>query len=414
MLTFVKFIFSIKSRLNILNLAKTFKINVMLNFEFKNPTKIIFGKDTISKLSSEIPKDSKVLILFGGGSIKKNGIYEQVKQALSDFEVVEFGGIPANPEYEVLLKALEIIKTQNITYLLAVGGGSVIDGTKFLSSAALYDGDTPWEILSKYIRTEVGMPFGTVLTMPATGSEMNSGAVITRAETKEKMGMGGPGLFPQFSILDPQVIQSIPKRQLANGITDAFTHVLEQYMTYPTKAYLQDRFAESIMQTLVQIAPSVIADPSNHEIASNYMWSCTMALNGLIQKGVPTDWAVHAIGHELTALYGIDHARTLAIIAPSHYRINFESKKQKLAQFAERIFGITDGSIDEKAMKGIEKMEAFFHSLDIPTHLSEYIEDYQGTAEKIEERFTERKWLALGENKTVTPQMVKEIVEMSY
>lgn len=386
----------------------------MLNFEFKNPTKIIFGKDTISKLSSEIPKDSKVLILFGGGSIKKNGIYEQVKQALSDFEVVEFGGIPANPEYEVLLKALEIIKTQNITYLLAVGGGSVIDGTKFLSSAALYDGDTPWEILSKYIRTEVGMPFGTVLTMPATGSEMNSGAVITRAETKEKMGMGGPGLFPQFSILDPQVIQSIPKRQLANGITDAFTHVLEQYMTYPTKAYLQDRFAESIMQTLVQIAPSVIADPSNHEIASNYMWSCTMALNGLIQKGVPTDWAVHAIGHELTALYGIDHARTLAIIAPSHYRINFESKKQKLAQFAERIFGITDGSIDEKAMKGIEKMEAFFHSLDIPTHLSEYIEDYQGTAEKIEERFTERKWLALGENKTVTPQMVKEIVEMSY
>lgn len=386
----------------------------MLNFEFKNPTKIIFGKDTISKLSSEIPKDSKVLILFGGGSIKKNGIYEQVKQALSDFEVVEFGGIPANPEYEVLLKALEIIKTQNITYLLAVGGGSVIDGTKFLSSAALYDGDTPWEILSKYIRTEVGMSFGTVLTMPATGSEMNSGAVITRAETKEKMGMGGPGLFPQFSILDPQVIQSIPKRQLANGITDAFTHVLEQYMTYPTKAYLQDRFAESIMQTLVQIAPSVIADPSNHEIASNYMWSCTMALNGLIQKGVPTDWAVHAIGHELTALYGIDHARTLAIIAPSHYRINFESKKQKLAQFAERIFGITDGSIDEKAMKGIEKMEAFFHSLDIPTHLSEYIEDYQGTAEKIEERFTERKWLALGENKTVTPQMVKEIVEMSY
>ena len=386
----------------------------MLNFEFKNPTKIIFGKDTISKLSSEIPKDSKVLILFGGGSIKKNGIYEQVKQALSDFEVVEFGGIPANPEYEVLLKALEIIKTQNITYLLAVGGGSVIDGTKFLSSAALYDGDTPWEILSKYIRTEVGMPFGTVLTMPATGSEMNSGAVITRAETKEKMGMGGPGLFPQFSILDPQVIQSIPKRQLANGITDAFTHVLQQYMTYPTKAYLQDRFAESIMQTLVQIAPSVIADPSNHEIASNYMWSCTMALNGLIQKGVPTDWAVHAIGHELTALYGIDHARTLAIIAPSHYRINFESKKQKLAQFAERIFGITDGSIDEKAMKGIEKMEAFFHSLDIPTHLSEYIEDYQGTAEKIEESFTERKWLALGENKTVTPQMVNEIVEMSY
>jgi len=386
----------------------------MLNFEFKNPTKIIFGKETISKISEEIPQGSRVLLLYGGGSIKKNGIYEQVKNALSSFDFYEFGGIPANPEYEVLLKALELIKTQKITYLLAVGGGSVIDGTKFLSSAALYEGNTPWDILSKHIRTEKGMPFGTVLTMPATGSEMNSGAVITRAETKEKIGMGGPGLFPQFSILDPQVIQSIPKRQLANGITDAFTHVLEQYMTYPTNAYLQDRFSESIMQTLVQIAPDVISKPFNHEIASNYMWSCTMALNGLIQKGVPTDWAVHAIGHELTALYGIDHARTLAIIAPSHYRKNFETKKQKLAQFAERVFGVLDGSIEEKATKGIEKMEAFFHSIDIPTHLSDYIESYKGTAEEIESRFTKRNWLGLGEHKSITPEIVREIVEMSY
>ncbi len=386
----------------------------MLNFEFKNPTKIIFGKETISKISEEIPQGSRVLLLYGGGSIKKNGIYEQVKNALSSFDFYEFGGIPANPEYEVLLKALELIKTQKITYLLAVGGGSVIDGTKFLSSAALYEGNTPWDILSKHIRTEKGMPFGTVLTMPATGSEMNSGAVITRAKTKEKIGMGGPGLFPQFSILDPQVIQSIPKRQLANGITDAFTHVLEQYMTYPTNAYLQDRFSESIMQTLVQIAPDVINKPFNHEIASNYMWSCTMALNGLIQKGVPTDWAVHAIGHELTALYGIDHARTLAIIAPSHYRKNFETKKQKLAQFAERVFGVLDGSIEEKATKGIEKMEAFFHSIDIPTHLSYYIESYKGTAEEIESRFTKRNWLGLGEHKSITPEIVREIVEMSY
>ena len=386
----------------------------MLNFEFQNPTKIIFGKDTIVKLATEIPANSKVLMLYGGGSIKKNGIYEQVKSALSSFEVVEFGGIPANPEYEVLLKALEVIKNQNITYLLAVGGGSVIDGTKFLASAALYEGVSPWDIISKFIRTEKGMPFGTVLTMPATGSEMNSGAVITRAETQEKFGMGGPGLFPQFSILDPQVIQSIPKHQIANGITDAFTHVLEQYMTYPTNAFLQDRFAESIMQTLIEVAPMVLENPYYHEAASNYMWSCTMALNGLIQKGVPTDWAVHAIGHELTAQFGIDHARTLAIIAPSHYRYNFEAKKKKLAQFAERVFGVQTGTLEEKATAGIDKLEAFFHSVNIPTRLSEYTSEYDGTAERIETRFIARNWLGLGEHKSLTPADVKKIVEMSY
>ena len=213
-----------------------------------------------------------------------------------------------------------------------MGGGSVIDGTKFLSSAVLYTGNSPWDILSNSIRTEKGMPFGVVLTLPATGSEMNSGAVITRAETKEKLGMGGPGLFPEFSILDPSVIASIPKRQLANGLADAFTHVLEQYMTYPIGALLQDRFAESVLQTLIEVAPRIIKDPTNYEAASNFIWSCTMALNGLLQKGVPTDWVIHAMGHELTALFGIDHARTLAIITPSHYKFNFETKKEKLAQ----------------------------------------------------------------------------------
>ena len=256
----------------------------MNNFEFKNPTKIIFGKDTIEKVKEEIPQDAKVLLLYGGGSIKKNGIYDQVKTALANVEVVEFGGIPANPEYSVLIEALKVIKDQNITYLLAVGGGSVIDGTKFLSAAALFDGDTPWDILTKNIRTEKGMPFGTVLTLPATGSEMNSGAVITRAETKEKLAMGGPGLFPEFSILDPQVITSIPQRQLANGLTDAFTHVLEQYMTYPIGAILQDRFAESILQTLVEVAPTVIKDPTDYKAASNFMWSCTMAFKRINTK----------------------------------------------------------------------------------------------------------------------------------
>jgi NADP-dependent alcohol dehydrogenase len=386
----------------------------MNNFEFKNPTKIIFGKNTIEKVKEEIPQDAKVLLLYGGGSIKKNGIYDQVKTALASVDVVEFGGIPANPEYATLMEALQVIKDQNITYLLAVGGGSVIDGTKFLSAAAVYDGDTPWDILTKNIRTEKGMSFGTVLTLPATGSEMNSGAVITRAETKEKLAMGGPGLFPEFSILDPQVIQSIPQRQLANGLTDAFTHVLEQYMTYPIGALLQDRFAESILQTLVEVAPKVLKDPTDYKAAANFMWSCTMALNGLIQKGVPTDWAVHAIGHELTALFGIDHARTLAVIAPSHYKFNFEDKKEKLAQYGERVWNITEGSTDDKAYAAIEKTVDFFHQLGIDTKLSDHTKDYEGTAEKISQRFTDRGWTGLGEHQTLSPDKVEKIVKMAY
>ncbi len=386
----------------------------MNTFEYKNPTKIIFGKHTIQKLENEIPKDAKVLLLYGGGSIKKNGIYDQVKTALANFEVIEFGGIPANPEYAVLMEALKLIKAENITYLLAVGGGSVIDGTKFLSSAAVYDGESPWDILANNMRTEKGMPFGTVLTLPATGSEMNSGAVITRKETKEKRTMGGPGLFPQFSILDPEVISSIPKRQLANGLADSFTHVLEQYITYPVGALLQDRFAESILQTIIEVAPKVLKDPTDYEAASNFMWSCTMALNGLIQKGVPNDWAVHAIGHELTALFGIDHARTLAIIVPSHYKFNFEAKKEKLAQYAERVWNITEGSTDDKAYGAIEKTVQFFHDLGIDTKLSDYTKDYEGTAEEIAKRFTDRGWLTLGEHQSISPEKVDKIVKMAY
>jgi len=386
----------------------------MNNFKFKNPTKILFGKNQIENIKKEIPKDAKVLMLYGGGSIKKNGIYEQVNNALKDHDVIEFGGIPANPEYAVLLKALEVIKAENITYLLAVGGGSVIDGTKFLSAAAVFEGNDPWEILSKNIPTRKGMPFGTVLTLPATGSEMNSGAVITRAETKEKRTMGGTGLFPVFSVLDPLVVRSIPQRQLSNGIVDAFTHVLEQYLTYPAGGYLQDRFAESILQTLIEVAPKIMENSSDYIAASNFMWSCTLALNGLIQQGVPTDWAVHAMGHELTALYGIDHARTLAIIAPSHYRFNLESKKEKLAQYAERVWNITEGSTKEKAIAAIERTEAFFNELGIDTKLSQYTKDYEGTAELISKRFTGRGWHGLGEHQDLKPEDVEEIVKMAY
>ncbi|MDZ4667297.1 MAG: iron-containing alcohol dehydrogenase [bacterium] len=386
----------------------------MNNFEFKNPTKILFGKGQIAHIKNEIPLGAKVLMLFGGGSIKSNGVYDQVKAALANFEVLEFGGIPANPEYSVLMQALKVIKNEQVTFLLAVGGGSVIDGTKFLSAATLYDGNEPWDILVNKIVTLKGLPFGTVLTLPATGSEMNSGAVITREETKEKLGMGGAGLFPQFSVLDPQVIHSIPQKQLANGVTDAFTHVLEQYLTYPIGASLQDRFSESILQTLIEVAPQIMKDPSDYVAASNFMWSCTMALNGLIQKGVPTDWAIHAMGHELTALFGIDHARTLAIIAPSHYQFNFESKKEKLAQYAERVWNVVDGSTEDKAKAAIEKTEAFFNGLGIDTKLSKYTANYEGTAELISKRFIERSWLALGEHQSLTPQNVEVIVKMAY
>jgi len=386
----------------------------MNNFEFKNPTKIIFGKDKIANLAKEIPANAKILMLYGGGSIKSNGIYDQVKKSISAFEVVEFGGIPANPEYAVLLEALQIIKTQKITFLLAIGGGSVIDGTKFLSAAAVYEGETPWEILTGGKPILKGMPFGAVLTLPATGSEMNSGFVLTRKETKEKLASGGPALYPQFSILDPQVVSSIPQKQIANGLADAFTHVLEQYMTYPSDSLLQDRFAESILQTLVEVAPAILKNASDYNAASNFMWSCTMALNGLIGQGVPQDWAVHMMGHELTALFGIDHARTLAIIAPSHYRYNIETKKDKLAQYAERVWGVTDGTTEEKAKAGIDKTEDFFHSLGIKTKLSEYTSDYAGTAEIVSKRFTDRGWLGLGEHRKLAPVDAAKIIEMSY
>ena len=386
----------------------------MNNFEFKNPTKIIFGKDKIANLAKEIPANAKILMLYGGGSIKSNGIYDQVKKSLSAFEVVEFGGIPANPEYAVLLEALQIIKKQKITFLLAIGGGSVIDGTKFLSAAAVYEGETPWEILTGGKPILKGMPFGAVLTLPATGSEMNSGFVLTRKETKEKLASGGPALYPQFSILDPQVVSSIPQKQIANGLADAFTHVLEQYMTYPSDSLLQDRFAESILQTLVEVAPAILKNASDYNAASNFMWSCTMALNGLIGQGVPQDWAVHMMGHELTALFGIDHARTLAIIAPSHYRYNIETKKDKLAQYAERVWGVTEGTTEEKAKAGIDKTEDFFHSLGIKTKLSEYTSDYSGTAEIVSKRFTDRGWLGLGEHRKLAPVDAAKIIEMSY
>lgn len=386
----------------------------MTNFEFQNPVKVLFGKGQIENIANEIPSKSKVLVLYGGGSIKKNGIYDQVMLALKEFDVLEFGGIPANPEYDVLMRAYALIKKEKIDFLLAVGGGSVIDGTKFLSGAATFTGADPWEILADGIPTLKGMPFGTVLTLPATGSEMNSGAVITKASTQEKRVMGGKGLFPKFSILDPTVVKSIPKRQLQNGVIDAYVHVLEQYLTTTHPAKLQDRFSEGILQTLIEIGPEIVKDPSNYELAANFMWSCTMALNGLIQKGVPTDWATHMIGHELTALHGIDHARTLAIIGPNLYSHHMDKKQDKLVQYGKRVWGLTGSDNRQLAEDALNKTIAFYHLMGMKTKLSENADDFDKTAQIIFERFTERGWNELGENKSIGPKEVKEIVEMAY
>ena len=387
----------------------------MLNFELYNPTNLIFGKGQIEKLSTLVPKDAKILLAYGGGSIFKNGIYDQVKLALQGFEIVEFGGIEPNPHFETLMKAVEIVKEQQITFILAVGGGSVIDGVKFISGATNFDGD-PKEILIKRILIKdvsKVIPFGTVLTLPATGSEMNSGSVVTIQATQEKLAFGGSALFPKFSICDPTVIASLPKRQIQNGIIDAYTHVLEQYLTYLHEGYLQDRIAEGILQTLIEVGPKVMENPTDYALASNYMWSCTMALNGLIQKGVPSDWATHMIGHELTALYNIDHARTLAVIAPSLYKVMFETKKQKLAQYGKRIFNLS-GTDDEIAAEAINQTVSFFHTMGMQTKLSDYTADFNKSANFIMERFIQRGWNGLGEKQNITPQKVREIVEMSY
>lgn len=385
----------------------------MLNFELYNPTNLVFGKGQIEKLGELVPKGAKILLAYGGGSIFKNGIHEQVMNNLKGHEVVEFSGIEANPHFETLMKAVAIVKEQKIDFILAVGGGSVIDGVKFISAAVNFEGN-PIDILQKRILIkENAVPFGTVLTLPATGSEMNSGAVVTIESTKEKLAFGGSAMFPKFSICDPTVIESLPKRQLQNGVVDAYTHVMEQYLTYPHEGYLQDRIAEGILQTLIEVGPKVVENPKDYALASNFMWSCTMALNGLIQKGVPSDWATHMIGHELTAMYGIDHARTLAVIAPSLYKVMFETKKGKLAQYGKRIFNL-EGTEDEIANEAINKTVEFFHKMGMDTKLSDYTKEYDDTADFIVKRFDERGWKGLGERQNITLDKVKAIVEMSY
>lgn len=382
----------------------------MNNFIFYNPTKIIFGRDTIKAIGKEIPKGSKVMLTFGGGSIKRNRIYDEVTAALTGFEVAEFGGIEPNPTYETLMQCVERVRSENIDYLLAVGGGSVIDGTKFIAAAALYQGD-PWEIVKKYGMTiERALPFGTVLTLPATGSEMNSGAVITHRALNSKLPFNNPALFPEFSVLDPTKTYTLPAEQIGNGVVDTFVHVTEQYLTYPVNGKLQDRFAEGIILTLIEEGPKALAEPENYDVRANLMWCATLGLNGLISAGVPQDWATHMIGHELTALKGLDHGKTLAVVLPAMLKIRAAEKKEKLLQYAQRVWGIQSGDDEARIGLAIEKTRDFFENMGIPTRLCQYgIE--KDVIPEIVGQLKVHGMVRLGEKRDVTPELVAELLQ---
>jgi NADP-dependent alcohol dehydrogenase len=344
----------------------------MLNFTYHNPTKIVFGKGTIAQLADLIPAGRRILMTYGGGSIKKNGVYEQVLRALDGRSVVEFGGIEPNPLYETLMKAVALARETGSDFLLAVGGGSVLDGTKFVAAAIPYDAGDPWDILDKEAPVRRAVPMGTVLTLPATGSEMNSVGVISRASTREKLPFGSPHTFPVFSILDPETTASLPARQVSNGIVDAYAHVLEQYLTYPAGGAVQDRHAEGILLTLIEEGPKTLRDPADYEARANLVWCATLALNNLIGCGVPSDWATHMIGHELTALYGIDHAQSLAVVYPALLKHRQRHKWQKLLQYGERVWGLRAGDEELRVSAAIDLTARFFRSVGVPTTLMEY------------------------------------------
>lgn len=381
----------------------------MENFTFVNPVKIIFGKDTIKNIANEIPKGSKILMVYGGGSIKKNGVYSQVTEALKGFDLHEFSGIEPNPHYETCMKAVALIKEKGINYVLAVGGGSVIDGVKFIVAAACFEDGDPWLILSKHYEIKKALPFGSILTLPATGSEMNSGSVITRAETQDKLAFGSPLVYPKFSILDPTTTFSLPAHQIGNGVVDAFVHVIEQYLTnYKGSAMLQDYMAEAILKTLVSEGPKALKNPSDYDVRANVMWAATWALNGWINCGVLQDWATHMIGHEITAFYGLDHAQTLAIVLPGIMTVLKAQKGNKIIRLGKEVFGIQNSSSDVAISETIKAVENFFETMGVKTHLSDYKLGDDAIL-KVSSRLAERGW-KLGENRNITAEMVKEIL----
>jgi NADP-dependent alcohol dehydrogenase len=383
----------------------------MENFEFLNPVKILFGKGQIVKLRGEVPEGARLLVTYGCGSIKRNGVYDQVMANLQGHTVSEFGGIEPNPAYETLMKAVEVVKRGSIDFLVAVGGGSVLDGTKFIAAAARFEGE-PWDIPAKNATVNAALPLGVVLTLPATGSEMNCFAVVSRAGTQEKFPFASPLIYPKFSIIDPEVTFTLPARQVGNGIVDAFAHVLEQYLTYPANAPLQDRFAESILLTLLEEGPKTLANSADYNSRANLCWCASMALNGLIGLGVPQDWTSHMVGHELTVLRGLDHAQSLAVVFPGTLAERKQAKRAKLLQYAERVWGIRTGAEDEKINQAIQNTRTFFESVGVKTRLKDY-----GVApdvvQSVSRRLAARGWTTLGERKDIGPKEVEAILSHS-
>jgi NADP-dependent alcohol dehydrogenase len=384
----------------------------LLNFDFYNPTQVLFGKGQIASLPRLIPAGARVLVLYGGGSIKQNGVFDQVMAALDGYTVTEFAGIEPNPSYETLLRAIDQVRAEKIDFLLAVGGGSVIDGTKFVAAAALLD-EEPWSIFDKRAANVVkALPLGAVLTLPATGSEMNSGGVVTRKSTQEKRSFMSRHTFPKFSILDPATTFSLPVRQIGNGAVDAFAHVMEQYLTYPVNSPVQDRFAEGLLLTLIEEGPKALAQPDNYDVRANVMWCATLALNGIIGVGVPQDWATHMVGHELTALYNLDHAQTLAVILPSMLRVRKQAKRAKLLQYAARVWNLTGGDEDSRIEAAIANTEEFFEEMGVKTRLA----DYGLRASHIDEviaALEAHRMTRLGEQRDVTIDVSRKVLEMS-
>ncbi|MFM5082454.1 iron-containing alcohol dehydrogenase [Aeromonas veronii] len=342
----------------------------MYNFQYANPTRICFGEGQIARLPELIPPGSRLLVLYGGGSIKQNGVYEQLTRALEGVTWQEFSGIGANPRYELLMEAVAQVKRERIDFLLAVGGGSVVDGTKFVAAAACYEGDDPWDICGKQASVHKALPMGCVLTLPATGSESNPTSVVSCGDVK--VSFRSSLVQPQFAVLDPTTTYSLPPRQTGNGVVDAFVHIAEQYLTFPVGGEVQDRLAEGLLQVLVENGPKALAEPTNYQVRANLMWAASLALNGLIGCGVPQDWASHAIGHQLTALYGLDHGQSLAVVLPSLLRERASQKQDKLAQFAERVWHSTR---EDKALcieEAIIRTEQFFQKMGLGTRLADY------------------------------------------
>lgn len=391
----------------------TNKESALLNFDFHNPTQILFGQGQIAAITPLVPAGARVLMLYGGGSIKRNGVYEEVKAALSGHTVIEFAGIEPNPHYETLMKAVDIVKAEKIDFLLAVGGGSVIDGTKFVAAAALFGEEDPWLILKKGgANINAALPFGSVLTLPATGSEMNAASVVTRAATQEKRAFHSRHVFPKFSVLDPSKTFTLPLRQVGNGVVDAFVHVMEQYLTYPVNAPVQDRWAEGLLLTLIEEGPKTLSEPDNLDVRANVMWSATMALNGVIGVGVPQDWATHMIGHELTALYQLDHAQTLAVVLPGILTVRKEAKRAKLLQYAARVWGVTEGDEDSRIAAAIARTRAFFEQMGVPTRLSGYGLD-ASAIDAVVAALEAHKLVKLGEHRDVDAAAARAALELS-